>query len=246
MVLSAGLNVWYVKGTVASTNTVFVIPGIDNSPSASVHIGDFVFIKPRVTDWQLFNILNDEIQRMSSPEAGLYRIGQWSVDVDPTYQTYVIPAEVFPVMSGIIRARYRMPGTEDVWIDIPNKSYKIQMDTGDGIIRLTRNIPSGTEIEFIYKASFTQASNLSDDVVSVCGLTATMTDIPALGAYAKLLTTTESRRNQVQTQGDARRASEVAVGANITSAQLAERNYQNRLNEEYVRLVGRNPILRSL
>jgi hypothetical protein len=111
---------------------------------------------------------------------------------------------------------------------------------------LTRNIPSGTEIEFIYKASFTQASNLSDDVVTVCGLTASMTDIPALGAYAKLLTTTESRRNQVQTQGDARRAGEVAVGANITSAQLAERNYQNRLNEEYVRLVSRNPILRSL
>jgi hypothetical protein len=246
MVLASGLNVWYVKGGDAGTNTVFVIPGIDNSPSTAAEVGDMVFIKPRVTDWYLFNILNDEIQRMSSPEAGLYKIGQWQADVDPTYQTYVIPSEVFPVMSGIIRARYRMPGTEDVWIDIPNKAYKIQMDTSEGIIRLTRNVPSGTEIEFIYKASFTQASNLTDNVVTVCGLTASMTDIPMLGAYAKLLTTTESRRNQVQTQGDARRAGEVAAGSNLTSAQLAERNYQNRVNEEYVRLVSRNPILRSL
>jgi len=246
MVLSSGLNVWYVKGGDVGSKTVFVIPGIDNSPSASAGVGDMVFIKPRVTDWYLFNILNDEIQRMSSPEAGLYRIGQWSVDVDPTYQTYVIPSGVFPVMSGIIRARYRMPGTEDVWIDIPNKGYKIQMDTSDGIIRLTRNIPSGTEIEFIYKASFAQATSLTDNVVTTCGLTASMTDIPMLGAYAKLLTTTESRRNQVQTQGDARRAGEVASGSNLTSAQLAERNYQNRLNEEYVRLVSRNPILRSM
>jgi hypothetical protein len=139
-----------------------------------------------------------------------------------------------------------MPGTEDVWIDIPTKSLKVQIDTTNGIIRLTRNIPSGTEIEFIYRSSFAKATNLSDDVVSVCGLTASMTDIPALGAYSKLLRTTESRRNQVQTQGDARRSGEVGSSANITGAQIVERDWQNRVNEEYIRLVGRNPIVRSL
>jgi hypothetical protein len=246
MLLSSGLNVWFVKGSDAANNTVFVIPGYDNATGGNAAVGDFVYIKPRTTDWYLFNMLNEEIKRLSSPSNGLYKIDSWEADVDATWQTYEIPSEVLPELVGLLRVRYRMPGTEDVWLDIPEKSYRMQINDSTSYIRLLRNVPSGTEIQFLYKAPFTAATSLTSDIVSFCGLTDSMTDIPPLGAYSTLLRTTESRRNQISTQGDSRRAQEVGAGANATTMQLVDRDYQARIREEYARLVQRVPIVRSL
>ena len=248
MSLSSDLNVWYVKGTEPSTNTVFVIPGFDNSPKKDVAVGEFVYIKPRVTDWYMFETMNQEILRLSTPEHGLYQIASWTAPVDPTWQTYAIPETAFNNMVGMLRIRYRVPGSQDVWLDVPEKAYRIQLNTtsGDSYIRILRNIPSGTEVEFLYKATFQQAENLDDNVNDVCGLSATMVDIPTLGCLATLLRTTESRRGQVQQQGDARRAGEVAAGSNMAIAQLVEKDHQMRIWEEAARLIQRVPIQRSL
>lgn len=247
MVLSSGLNVWYVRAIDSAANTVSVIPGYDNSPKKPVAVGDFVFIKPRVTDWYMFETMNQEILRLSTPEHGLYQISQWEAQVDPTYQTYAIPTEAFN-MIGLLRVRYRMPGTTDVWYDIPEKAYRVQINTesGNSYIRLLRNIPSGTQVQFLYKAPFNQAENLSDNVNEVCGLAPTMVDIPTLGCLATLLRTTESRRNQVQLQGDARRAGEVSAGSNLQIASRIEKDHQMRIWEEAARLIQRVPIQRSL
>lgn len=245
MVLSSGLNVWYVKGVEAGQNLVYVIPGYDNSPKQDADVDDFVIIKPRVTDWYMFESLNQEILRLSTPEHGLYQIAEWTADVDPTWQTYPFPAAAND-MIGMLRIRYRMPGTEDVWLDIPEKSYRIQIESGENRVRLLRNIPSGTEVKFIYKGPFHQAESLDDDAVEVCGMAPTMVDIPTLGVLGTLLRTTESRRNQVQTQGDSRRAGEVSAGANINIAARIEKDHQMRIWEEAARLVQRIPIQRSL
>lgn len=246
MTLSSDLNVWYVKGTEPATNSVFVIPGFDNSPQKNVAVNEFVYIKPRVTDWYMFETMNQEILRLSTPEHGLYQIASWTAQVDPTWQTYEIPTEAYENMVGMLRVRYRVPGSSDVWMDVPEKSYRIQFNAGTSYVRLLRNIPSGTDIEFLYKATFQQAENLSDNVNTVCGLSATMVDIPTLGCLATLLRTTESRRNQVQQQGDARRAGEVTGGSNMAIAQLVEKDHQMRIWEEAARLIQRVPIQRSL
>lgn len=247
MVLSSGLNVWYVRSIDNAANVVQVIPGYDNSPKKPVSAGDFVFIKPRVTDWYMFETMNQEILRLSTPEHGLYQIKMWEAQVDPTYQTYVIPEDAFN-MIGMLRVRYRMPGTSDVWYDIPEKAYRIQINTesGNSYVRLLRNVPSGTQVQFLYKAPFQQAEDLSDNVNEVCGLAPTMVDIPTLGCLATLLRTTESRRNQVQQQGDARRAGEVGAGSNLQIAARIERDHQMRIWEEAARLIQRVPIQRSL
>lgn len=248
MILSSGLNVWYVRSTDPQDNIVNVIPGFDNAPTQNCAVGDFVHIKPQVTDWYMFESLNQEILRLSTPEHGLYKIGSWTSAVDATWQTYPIPSAVFPKMIGILRIRYRMPGSQDVWIDIPEKSYRIQVNdtSGTSYIRLLRNVPSGTDLQFIYKGQFTQATNLTDDAVAVCGLSDTMVDIPTLGVLATLLRTTESRRNALQIQGDSRRATEVSSGANMQIASRIERDHQMRIWEEAARLIQRVPIQRSM
>lgn len=244
-ILSSGLNVWYVKGVSTSSNEVFVIPGYDNSPQQAVSPGDRVFIKPRITDWYLFNAINDEIRKLSSPMNGLYRIGSWTVDVSPTYQTYEVPAEALN-MTNLARVRYRWPGTPDVWSDIRTSSYRWIVSEGANKIQLLVNVPSGTEIEFTYKAPFVEASTLADDPVENCGLAPSMLDIPPLGAAATLLRTTDSRRNQIQVQGDARRAGEVQSSANLSSANSLDREYKMRVQDEYTRLIQRLPIFKGV
>lgn len=247
MMLSGDLNVWYVRGTDVSANAVYVIPGYDNSPKKNMSVGEFVIIKPRVTDWYMFETMNQEILRLSTPEHGLYKIAMWEAQVDPTWQTYAIPSDAFQ-MIGLLRIRYRVPGSQDVWLDVPEKAYRVQINptSGDSYIRLLRNIPSGTTVQFLYKAPFSQADELEDNVNEVCGLSPTMVDIPTLGCLATLLRTTESRRMQVQQQGDARRATEVSGGYNMNIAASVEKDHQMRIWEEAARLIQRVPIVRSL
>lgn len=245
MVLTSGLNVWYVKGSNPGSKEVYVIPGYDNSPQNAVALGDRVTIKPRVTDWYLFNALNDEIRKLSSPTNGLYRVGTWTVDVSPTYQTYEVPSEALD-MTNILRVRYRWPGTPDVWSDLRTSSYRwIVSETGNKIQVLV-NVPSGTEIEFTYKAPFVEAADLSDDPVADCGLAQSMLDIPPLGVASTLLKTTDARRNQISAQGDSRRAGEVPSGVNLSSAAMMDRDYKMRVQDEYARLVQRFPIFKGV
>jgi hypothetical protein len=243
-ILSSGLNVWYVKGSNTNTNELYVIPGYDNSPQGAVTVGDMVTIKPRVTDWYLFNTINDEIKKLSSPMNGLYKIGSWTENVSPTYQTYEVPSGALD-MTSLARVRYRWPGTPDVWSDIRTSSYRWIVSEGANKIQLLVNIPSGTEIEFTYRAPFTEAASLADDPVEDCGLAETMLDIPPLGAAATLLKTTDSRRNQISSQGDPRRAGEVPASANLSSAAAMDRDYKMRVQDEYARLLQRLPIFQG-
>lgn len=244
MLLSSGLNVWFVKGVYSTDNTVFVIPGYDNSPQGAVAAGDMVYVRPRMTDWYAFNALNDQFKALSSPHNGLYKIGTWVADVDPTYQTYTVP-DAAADMINLLRVRWRVPGTTDVWTDLAPRHYRWLYSTEQNIVRILLSIPSGTEVEFTYKAPFSEATSLASDPVVDCGLPESMLDIPVLGAAIELLRTTESRRTQVTMQGDSRRPEEVPVSSNSAIAGQLQREYDRRIQDEMARLVTRVPIFRG-
>lgn len=244
-ILSSGLNVWYVRSTLPATNQVSVIPHYDNSPSTAVTANSFVYIKPKVTEWFLFNSLNDEIRKLSSPTQGLYRVGTWTEVVSPTYQTYEVPEEALD-MTNILRIRYRWPGTPDVWSDIRTSSYRWYVSETGNKIQLLVNIPSSTELEFTYKAPFVAATSLEDDPVADCGLAPTMLDIPPLGVVSTLLQSTDSRRNQISVQGDSRRAEEVSSAANLSTGSSFDRTYKQRVQDEYARLSNRFSIFKGV
>lgn len=245
MLLASGLNVWFVKDVYANDNTVFVIPGYDGSPQGAVEAGDMVYVRPRMTNWYAFNVLNRHIRALSSPENGLYRTGSWTATSDMTYQTYDVPTAAANMIA-LQRVRWRYPATPDVWIDLANRHYRWQYSENQNLVRLLVNVPTGTEVEFTYKAPFTAATALTDDPVADCGLAETMLDIPPLGAAADLLMTTESRRVQVQTQGDSRRPEEVPATSNSSIAQNMLRLYRGRVQEEAARLLSRTPIFMGL
>ena len=243
MMLSSGLNVWFVKGVSAQDSEAYVIPGYNGAPLDPVAAGDIVYVRPRVTDWYAFNAINDEIRKLSSTSQGLFKVGQWQVLSDPIYQTYDVP-ESAQGMTRLVRVRFRWPGTTDLYSDLPTSAWRWMAE--DNRVQLLRNIPSGVQVQFVYQGPFTAATSLSDDPVEDCGLSETMLDLPPLGAAISLLRTTEARRNQVQTQGDPRRAGEVSSTANSSIAAQMEREYRERVIDEYVRLTARLPIFKGV
>lgn len=238
MILSSGLNVWYVRTVNTGSRSIRVIPGYDNAPCPSGSAGDFVYVRPRMTQWYAFSQLNNQFRQLSSPNRGLYKVGTFTKSINTTYQTYDIPTAALN-MVGLARVRYRLPGTPDVWYEMPNNTYRRMEDR----IQLLQNVPSGgAQLEFTYRAPFTEATTLADDVETTIGLASTQLDIPPLGVAIGLIRTTESRRNQVQTQTDARRSAEVPPESNIGDATRMERAYAARVNEEYTRQLRNQPI----
>ena len=239
MTLSSGLNVYYVKSLITSEKKVVVFPNYDNSRSEALPAGAPVMIRPRATDWQLFNNVNWEIQQLSSARNGLYKVGYWTSAIDVTWQTYAVPAEAQGMVS-LLRVRCRWPATPDIWSDLPDYTFDYQQD--QQIIKLRRNLPASSELLFVYKNTFTPATSLTDDIEVDCGMAPEQLDIPPLGAAARLLRTTEARRVQIHAQGDSRRAEEVQMYGNSSIATQFERAYQARVDDEYVRLVNNHPI----
>lgn len=243
MVLSSGLNVYYVISTAPATKTVTVYPAYDNSLTGALPAGSPVMIRPRVTDWLLFNNLNDIIRQMSSPTMGLYQERYWEATTDSVWQTYDIPEEAANMVD-LIRVSVRVPTSTDLWADLPPNSVRWQF--GNGVVRITSYGMISTDLRFYYKAPFTEATALTDDVEADLGLGATMTDIPPLGAAARLLITTESRRAQTHNQSDPRRANEVDAGQNSGAARDLDRAYRQRIADEFIRLVNRNPYVKQM
>ena len=258
MVLSSGLNVYYVIGVDASTKVVTVYPSYDNSKNDALPVGAPIMIRPRVTDWHLFNLLNKEIVRLSSPTNGLFREGSWEVQNSGYDNTFEIPVEAAG-MTNLIRVAVRDPWGRDAWYDLRPNSVKWQPQ--NNTIRISppewndsyyggwgafSGSFAGAMVKFDYRAPFKQADALTDDVVVDCGLAESMVDIPTLGAVVTLLRTTEARRMNIHAQGDPRRPDEVAMTGNSTAAREMEREYRQRINDEYIRLVNRNPIQQGI
>lgn len=244
MVLSSGLNVWYVIGVDAVAKKATVYASYDNSHSDPLPVGSPVMIRPRVTDWVLFTYVNDVISALSSPTYGLYRQGSWEdPNTSSVWGTYTIPDEALNAMN-LIRVQAQYWQETDLWVDIDMNYVDWQPERG--IVRLKSYVPNGTPLKFDYKAPFVEATSLTDDPEVDCGLAASMLDLPALGATVRLLRTTESRRVQIHNQSDPRRAGEVTPGANSSAANDLAREFRQRVADEQSRLVNRNPYMRSL
>lgn len=241
--VSSGLNVWWVRGVNAATNTLTVIPGYEGSPQAAVSAGDFLYVRPRVTDWYVFSTLIDVLRQMSSPQNGLYKIGTFELDPETVYQTYDIPLAA-QGMIGISSIRVLLPSSEDEWFSVPDRYWRWQAD--QNLIRMLYAVPASSQVQVVYKAPFTLPTALTDDVVATVGLSETMLDIPPLGATVSLLRTQEARRGQIQVQGDPRRAGETTAGQNSSVALQFERDFTSRMGDEYLRLVKRTGIYRGI
>lgn len=238
MILSSGLNSWYVSAYAQSTGEVSVVSSPNGEPDTPLPVGARIRIRPRFTDFQIFTWLNSQISVMSSSANGLWRLGSWQAPVDAPWNTYQVPDELNNMLD-VIRVRHLVVGSPDQWTEM--RQYAVQRQDGKTTIRVyDPHITFGT-MDFIVKSPLTQAASTSADMIADCGLSESMLDIPVLGATAHMMIANETQRLHLRGQGDTRRPDEVPPSHGMNMSAYLFRRRDERINEEYARLTQAFP-----
>jgi hypothetical protein len=231
----------YIWETTSGTKTVTVERGYAGT-TATTHSADaIVTLNPRFPKAQMLEALNQDIDDLSSPVNGLFRV----VATDITY-------------NGSDR-QINLTGATDV-IDLIDVRLRYLADDYPVLrgVRLQRNLPtsdfaSGLALVFDegtiagslrvrYKAPFTRASSTSSDIQTACFIPTSMEDILEMGVMMRMMQTREIKRNFIESQGDTRRSDEVPAGAIRDSFTNIMRMRRDRIIAEKAKLARQIPL----
>lgn len=225
------IYVWDASGTTVTP----VDRGQWGSAIAAHPNGAVIHVNPKFSNWEIFNALNDELNSLSSPVNGLYRVASTELVYNPVISGYDYTGTD---LISVFEVRYGTFG--------PSREYTVSQDweyssdltdefTGGSAI-FVRDAVVGQPVIIKGKFAFTPltASLLAD--TSSTGIPATAVDILSLGAAWRLTSGLEITRNLSTSQGDTRRANEVPPGGNLGASRELGRLREIRIREEASRL----------
>lgn len=233
-------ELFYVWEAVSGTKTLTVERGYAGTTAAAHDAGAIISLNPRFPKAQMFEALNQDIDDLSSPVNGLFRIVTADIayngsdrQIDLTGATNVLDlvdvrlrylADDYPVLRGV-RLQRNLPTT-----DFPS-GFALVFDEGTiaGSLRVR------------YKAPFVRAAALSSNIQSVCLVPESMEDILEMGVMIRMLQTREVKRNFIESQGDTRRSDEVPAGAIRDSFTNILRLRRDRIIAEKAKLARQIP-----
>lgn len=236
-VLAVGLELMYVWDV--SSTTVTVERGYAGSTARAHDDNQIVYVNSRVAPFDAAQAVNEELDDLSSPDAGLYAVETTTVTFNAARQGYDLDAD--DILT-ILEVHADTPTGQD-WPKLKPDQYRFQReadlsDFASGFaFQILDGAYPGREVLVTYATPFSHASNLTDDIEVTTGLHREAHDILSLGAAARLVTAGEVARNDPHTQGDTRRSEEVPPGAVWGSARALLSLRDRRVNAERSRLV---------
>jgi hypothetical protein len=200
-----------------------------------------VTLNPRFPKAQMLEALNQDIDDLSSPLNGLFRIVSADVDyngadrqVNLTSASTIIDlidvrlrylSSDYPVLRGVRLSR-----------DLPTS------DFASGFALTFDEVSMAGTLRVRYKAPFVRASTTASDIQSVCLVPQTMEDILEMGVMARMLSVREVKRNFIESQGDTRRSDEVPAGSMSNSFTNILRLRRDRIIAEAAKLARQYPL----
>lgn len=232
----------YVWDATVSSKTLTVERGFNGTSPSNHAANAIVTINPRFPRNQVFEAINAELDDLSSPVNGLYRVATVSLSyngsddmIDFTGATNVLSLE---------KVRYRYKADDYPVVD--NVSLVRDVPVSDFPSGLALSFSSGFALAgtvvVSYKTGFNAVASESDDLQLVSGLPASCEDIVVLGAQIRLVAPRETKRNFTESQGDTRRAEEVPPSAVANSLANLQRLRRERITAEAMKLVRQYPI----
>jgi hypothetical protein len=223
------------------TKTLTVERGYADTTAAAHTAGAIAILNPRFPQQQMLEALNQDIDDLSSPLNGLYRVVSVNVDyngadrqINLTGATSVIDiidvrlrylSSDYPVLRGVRLAR-GLPTSDFA------SGYAVTFD---------EQTMAGT-LTVRYKAPFVRASTGTSDIQTSCLIPQTMEDILEMGVMARMLSVREVKRNFIESQGDTRRSDEVPAGSMSNSFTNISRLRRDRIIAEAARLARQYPL----
>ena len=236
-VVCADLEEMYVFSVSAPSATVQ--RGFAGSPAASHSAGALVEVNPLFSNWRILCEINAELAALTSPSNGIYAVDTIDIDVT-TASTYNLDVDVTNVL--MVQTNTLGPGMD--WPRLRRWDVLYNQDTGSfgsGVALQLYEVPSpGRQLRVTYATGFSPLGNLTDDAESA-GLPTTAADIPSIGAAARLLSSREARRSQLDAQPEARQAADVPPSTARSAAAQLFALRDRRIKEEAARLSRRYP-----
>lgn len=238
--LSIDLEDIYVWEAGGSTITA-VDRGQWGSLPAAHSSGAVIHVNPKFSNWEIFNALNDELNSLSSPTNGLFRVGSSELVYNPVISGYEYTSTN---LLSVLEVRYGTFG--------PSREYLISNDwefssnlsdefVGGSAIFI-RDAVVGQPVVIKGKFTFTPlTASLSADT-SDTGIPVSAVDILSLGAAWRLTAPMEISRNFTTGQGDTRRANEVPPGGQLGGSRELGRLRDIRIREEASKLSAQYPM----
>lgn len=240
-VIEIDSELMYVWAVASGARSVTVERGF-NGTTAAAHSDNTVIISnPRFPRAQILEAFNDDLDDLSTPANGLYRVKTVDIQYNGTDRMVNLPSnnDVIDIID--VRIRY----TEDDYPAIRRYQLVRNLPTKDfssgTALTINEETRSG-DVRVTYKAPFTRMSRESDDVQAVAGFPLSAEDILIMGAQIRLMSPREIKRNFTESQGDTRRAQEVPAGAVANSINSLIRLRRERIMAEATKLDSRYPI----
>jgi len=232
----------YVWEATTGNKNIVVERGYLGTTAASHTAGAIITINPRFPKAQMLDALNQDIDDLSSPVNGLFRVVVQNVtyngsdrQVNLTSATNVIDlldvrlrylADDFPVIRRVRLQR-----------DLPTSDF-----ASGFALTFDESVMAGT-LRVRYKAPFARVTSTSDDIQTTAYVPVSMEDILELGVMQRMLSVREVKRNFIESQGDTRRSDEVPPGAMRDSFTNIQRLRRERITAEAGKLARQYPLV---
>ena len=232
------MYVWSVDTT---TFTATVERAYAGTTVAAHTSGAIVTYNPRFPQQQLLDVLNQDIDDLSSPLNGLYRVITVDLSYNGSDRQINIPSASSIIDLIDVRLRY----LSDDFVALRGTRLARDLPTADFAstfaITLDSRTMAGT-LRVRYRAPFVRVTTTADNLQTVSFMPISMEDILEYGIMARMLAPREVKRNFTESQGDTRRSDEVPVGAVSGSASSVLRLRRDRIIAEAAKLAKQYPL----
>ena len=231
----------YVWSVDTATLTATVERGYAGTTAAAHTSGAIVVYNPRFPQQQLIDVLNQDIDDLSSPLNGLYRV----ITVDLAYNGSDRQINIPSASSIIDLIDVRLRYLSDDFVALRGTRLARDLPTADFAstfaITLDQCTMAGT-LRVRYRAPFVRATTTADNLQTVSFLPVSMEDILEYGVMSRMLAPREVKRNFTESQGDTRRSEEVPAGAVSGSVANILRLRRDRIIAEAAKLAKQYPL----
>jgi hypothetical protein len=227
-----------------ATSTMNVIPagfgrGYQGTDAASHAEYAQVILSPTFPRQNIKRAINDTINSFFPK---LWGVGSTTFTFNASQTAYTLPAEA----ESVIYASWQTTGSSLEWLPINrwrmDPMANVTTFGTNNTINIYENIQPGRTVQVFYTKEPTVLANNGDDFASVTGLPSSAYDVVILGASYKLLSFLDPGRINLTSAESDLNDSKIPSNAGVGASRYIYALYQQRLNEEALKLQDKFPI----
>ena len=233
----------WIDNFVTASNTLNVAPGFGrgyqgSTPTSHAQYSQ-VTLSPSFPRISIKKAINDTI---NSLYPRLWAVDSFTFTFNASQTTYALPDD----LEQILFISWQTTGSSKEWLPVnrwrADGMANISTFNSTNTINIYENIQPGRTVQVYYTTTPDTLENNSDDFADVTGLPESSQDVVTLGAAYKLLSFIDSGRISLTSAESDLADSKIPSGAGANNSRYIYALYQQRLNEEALKLQDKFPI----